>query len=79
MKQVGAHLWEKGGMTMIWPRGYKKNSCSAELSMKVFLAINVKMPTSVGILILMSRKTSILDLKSLKNAEYLDIFVSISI
>ena len=42
------------------PRGYKKNSCSTQLSMKFFLLINVNMPTVVGILIFMSRKCSII-------------------
>ena len=45
------------------PRGYNKFSCSTQLIKKCFLLINVKMPTtSVGILIFMSRKTSIIDL-----------------
>ena len=38
-----------------------KNS-SSQLSMKFFLLINVKMPTTVGILTSMSRKNSILGL-----------------
>ena len=42
-----------------------KNSCSTQLSMKVFL-INVKMSTIVGILTLISRKTSILCLSEPK-------------
>ena len=45
-----------------WPRDYKK--CHAQLSMsyehELFLLINVKMPTIVGILTFMSRKNSIL-------------------
>ena len=48
--------------------------------MKVFLLINVKMPTIVGILIFMSRKNSILGgLFEPKNAEFLDIFILMSI
>ena len=43
-----------------WPRGYKTFLCSAQLSMKFFLLINVKMPTIVGILTFMSGKNSIL-------------------
>ena len=43
--------------------------------MKFFLLINVKMPTIVGILTLMSRENSILGLSSLKNDELLDIFI----
>ena len=44
------------------PEVIKRYSCSAQLSMKFFLLINVKMPTIVGILIFMSRKNSILGL-----------------
>ena len=36
-------------------------SCKAELSMKFFLLINIKMPTIVGILIFISRKNSMLN------------------
>ena len=57
-----------------WPRGYKKFSCSAQLSMNFFLLINVKMPTIVGILTFMSRKIAFLAYLSLKKAEFLDIF-----
>ena len=39
-----------------------KSSCSTQLSMKFFMLINVKMPTIVGILTLISRKISILGL-----------------
>ena len=44
------------------PAVLKLFSCSAHLSMKFSLLINVKMPTIVGILIFMSRKNSILGL-----------------
>ena len=37
-------------------------SCSTQLSINFFLLINVKMPTTVGILTFMSRKNSILGL-----------------
>ena len=37
-------------------------SCSTQLSMKFFLLINVKMPTTVGILTFMSGKNNILGL-----------------
>ena len=37
-----------------WPQGYKKKSCSTQLSTKFILLINVKMPTSVGILTFIS-------------------------
>ena len=40
-----------------WPRGYKLFSYSTQLSRKFFLLINIKMPTVVGILIFISRKT----------------------
>ena len=38
------------------PAVIKQFSCSTQLSMKLFLLINVKMPTNVGILTFMSRK-----------------------
>ena len=41
---------------------YKKKLCSAQLSTKFCLLINIKMPTIVGILTFMSRKNSILGL-----------------
>ena len=44
------------------PEVIKLISCSTELSMKFFLLINVKMPTTVGILTLMNRKNSIFGL-----------------
>ena len=53
-------------------------SCSAQLSMKIFLLINVKMPTTVGILTFMSRKSSILGLSEPEKAEFLDIFILMS-
>ena len=37
------------------------SSCAAELSMKFFLLINIKMPTTVGILIFISRKNIMLN------------------
>ena len=46
----------------------KKNSCSTQLNMKFFLLINVKMPTSVGISIFMSRKNNIISLSEPKKA-----------
>ena len=42
-------------MAQPWPRGYQTVSCSAQLSMKFILLINVKMPTIVGILTFISR------------------------
>ena len=47
--------------------------------MKFFLLINVKMPTTVGILTFMSGKNSILGLSEPKKAEFLDIFILIYI
>ena len=44
------------------PEVIKLFSCSIQLSMKFFLLINVKMPTTVGILTFMSKKNSILGL-----------------
>ena len=53
--------------------------CSTQLSMKFFLPINVKMPIIVGILTLMSRKNSILGFSGPEDAEFLDIFILMSI
>ena len=47
--------------------------------MKIFLLINVKMPTIVGILTFMSRENSILGLSEPKKAELLDIFIFMKI
>ena len=47
--------------------------------MKFFLLINIKMPTIVGILTFMSGKNSILDLSEPKKAEFIDIFILMSI
>ena len=44
------------------PEVIKLFSCSTLLSMKFFLLINVKMPTTIGILTLTSRKNTILGL-----------------
>ena len=41
------------------PKVIKLFSCSTQLNMKIFLLINVKMPTIVGILTFMSGKYSI--------------------
>ena len=48
------------------PEVIKLFSCSTQLSMKLFLLINVKMPTIVGILIFMSGKNYILGLSEPK-------------
>ena len=47
---------------------------STRLSMNVFLPINVKMPTIVGILTIMSRKNSILVLSEPEKTEFVHIF-----
>ena len=44
------------------PEVIKSVSCSTQLSMNSFLLITVKMPTIVGILTYMSRKSNILGL-----------------
>ena len=44
------------------PEDIELFSCSTQLSMEFFLLINVKMPTTVGILTFMDRKNSILGL-----------------
>ena len=54
-----------------------KSSYSTQLSMKFFLLMNVKMPTVVGILTFMSRKTAFEAYLSLKTAEFLNIFIHI--
>ena len=61
------------------PEVIKLFSCSTQLSMKFFALINDKMPTVVGILTCMSGKNNILGLMSLKKAEFLDIFIFMSI
>ena len=40
---------------------FKRSAYTAELSMKFFLLINIKMPTNVGILIFISRKNFMLN------------------
>ena len=62
-------------LNLAWPRGYKTFSCSTLLSMKIFLLINVKMPTVVGILTIMSGENCILDLSEHKKAEFLEVFI----
>ena len=61
------------------PEVVKFFSCSTQLSMKLFLCINVKVPTIVGTLTCMSGKNSILGLSEPKTAECLDIFILMSI
>ena len=52
---------------------------SAQLSMKFFLLINVKMPTIYGILTFVSRKNSILNLSEPEKSGILEIFILMSI
>ena len=40
---------------------FNLSSCTAELNMRFFLPINIKMPTTVGILIFISRKNFMLN------------------
>ena len=63
------------------PEVIKLFSYSTQLSMKFFLLKNVKMLTMVGICILtfMSEKNSILSLSEPKKADFLDIFILMSI
>ena len=46
--------------------------------MKIFLLINVKIPTT-GVLTFMNRKNSIVGLSGPEKAEFLDIFILMSI
>ena len=60
-----------------WTRGYKAFSCSTQLTMEFFPLLNVKMPTTVGILTCMSGKNNILGLtEPEKKPKILDIFYS---
>ena len=61
------------------PEVIKLFSCSTQLSMKFFLVINVKMPTTVGILTVMSMKIAPQAYLSLNKAKLLDIFILRSI
>ena len=64
---------------MIWPRGYNTFFMLNSTEHEIFLLINVKMPTIVGILTFMSGKIAFLAYMSLKKAEFLDIFILMSI
>ena len=46
---------------------------------EIFLLINIKMPTNVGIVTFMSGKNSILGLSGPKKAKFRDIFIPVSI
>ena len=63
----------------IWPRGYKTVFMLNSNGHEIFLLINVKMPTIVGILTFISGKNSILGLSEHKNVVFLDIFILMSI
>ena len=52
------------------PKVIKLFSCSAQLNMKFFLLVNVKMPTMVGILTFRSVKNSILGLSDPKIRQF---------
>ena len=64
---------------MIRHRGYKKNFMLNSIKHGIFLLINVKIPTIVGILTFMSRENSILGYSKPENAEFLYIFILMSI
>ena len=64
---------------IFWPLVYNKLACSTQMSMKFFLLINVKMPTIVGISTFLSRKNNIIGLSEPKMAEFLGIFILMSI
>ena len=53
--------------------------CSTQLSMNLFFLINVKMPTTVGILTVLSKKNNILGLSEPEKADFLYIFILMSI
>ena len=61
------------------PEVIKLFSCSTQLSMIIFLLINVKMPTIVGILTFMSRKNRILGLSEPAKSRFFNIFILTSI
>ena len=60
------------------PRGYKTFFMLNSAEHEIFLLINVKMPTTVGILTFMSKKNSILGLFE-PEKKLLDIFTLMSI
>ena len=72
---MGKLLLGKLSCTQTGPEVIKHFSCSTQLSMKFFLLINVKMPTIVGILTLMSGKNSILGLSEPKKKRNFLIFL----
>ena len=52
-------VWQSSGRECeIWPRGYKRFTCSTQLSMTFIMLINVKMTTIVGILTFISMKNT---------------------
>ena len=65
--------------TMSGPEVIQLFSCSSQMSMKISLLINVKMPTIVGILTFMIGKNSIPGLSEPEKNEFLDIFILMSI
>ena len=65
--------------SLVRPRGYKKIFMLNSTGHEIFLLINVKMPTIVGILTLMSGKNSIQGLSEPKKAEFLYIYILMSI
>ena len=59
---------------LIWPRGYKTFSCSTQLSTNLILLINVKMPTTVGILTFISIINTTSERPKAKILHYLTVF-----
>ena len=72
--ELEAHVTARPG-----PEVIKHFSCSRQLSMNFFLLTNVKTPTIVGILTFVSRKNSIIDLSKPEKAEFLHMFILMSI
>ena len=66
VSELGLHFLHNSPKMVLGPKVIKHFSCSAQLSMKFFLFINVKMPTIVGILTFMSRKNSVIGLSEPK-------------
>ena len=62
-----------------WPQGYKTFFMLNSTEHEIFLLINVKMPTTVGILTFLSGNNSILGLSEPEKAEFPDIFIFMSL
>ena len=60
-------------------KAIKLSSLSTQLTLTFFVLINVKLPTTVGILTFMSRKNSIIGVYKPKTADLFDSFILIII